>query len=142
MDIRRRLVRHGLLLFLLGLITGFVLPVMTNPRAGLAGHLEGVMNGMFLVIVGLAWSDLKLSSRAGQAVSWLASFGAYANWAATTASGVLGTSKGTPIAGAGFHASPLAEHAVYALLVMVGLTTVVACIGLVVGAWRSKQPGT
>jgi (hydroxyamino)benzene mutase len=138
MDIRRRLVRHGLLLFLLGLITGFAVPVMTNPRAGLAGHLEGVMNGMFLVIVGLAWSELSLSNRVGQIVSWLALVGAYANWAATTASGVLGTSRGTPIAGAGFHASPMAEHAVYALLVMVGLTTLVACTGLVVGAWRSR----
>jgi hydroxylaminobenzene mutase len=138
MDIRRHLVRYGLLLFLLGLITGFIVPSMANPRAGLAGHLEGVMNGMFLVVVGLAWSELSLSNRMGQAVSWLLLFGAYANWAATTASGVLGTSKGTPIAGAGYHASPLAEHAVYALLVMVGLTMVIACIGLVVGAWRSK----
>jgi hypothetical protein len=66
------------------------------------------MNGMFLVVVGLAWSDLSLSNRVGQAVSWLLLVGAYANWAATTASGVLGTSKGTPIAGAGFQASPLA----------------------------------
>jgi len=27
---------------------------MANPRTGLAGHVEGLMNGMFLVIVGLA----------------------------------------------------------------------------------------
>jgi hydroxylaminobenzene mutase len=138
MEIRRRLVRHGLLLFLFGLITGFIVPSMANPRAGLAGHLEGVMNGMFLVVVGLAWSELSLSNRVGQAVSWLLLLGAYANWAATTASGVLGTSKGTPIAGAGFHAAPLAEQVVYALLVMVGLTMVLSCVGLVVGAWRSK----
>jgi hypothetical protein len=96
------------------------------------------MNGMFLVIVGLAWSDLSLPNRVGRIVSWLALVGAYANWAATTASAVLGTSRGTPIAGAGFHASPMAEHAVYSLLVIVGLTTLVACTGLVVGAWRSR----
>lgn len=138
MEIRRRLVRHGLLLFLLGLITGFVVPSMANPRAGLAGHLEGVMNGMFLVIVGLAWSELRLSNRVGRAVSFLLLFGTYANWAATTASGILGTSKGTPIAGAGFQAGALAEHGVYGMLVLVGLTMTVACIGLVAGAWRAE----
>ena len=137
MEIRRRLVRHGLLLFLLGLITGFVVPFMSNPRAGLAGHLEGVMNGMFLVIVGLAWSELSLPNRTGRAVSWLLLFGTYANWAATTASGILGTSKGTPIAGAGFHSGALAEQGVYGLLVLVGLSMSVSCIGLVVGAWRA-----
>jgi hydroxylaminobenzene mutase len=138
MEIRSRLVRHGLLLFLLGLITGFVVPSMVNPRAGLASHLEGVMNGMFLVIVGLAWSELKLSSRAGRAVSWLLLFGTWANWGATTAAAVLGTSKGTPIAGAGFHAGALAENGVYGLLVLVGLTMTVSCTGLVVGAWRAR----
>lgn len=138
MEIRRRLVRHGLLLFLLGLLTGFIVPSMTNPRAGLAAHLEGVMNGMFLVVAGLAWQELRISDRVGRVLSWLLLFGTYANWAATTASAVLGTSKGTPIAGAGFHAGPLAEQGVYALLVLVGLTMVLACIGLVVGAWRTR----
>jgi hydroxylaminobenzene mutase len=137
MEIRRRLVRHGLLLFLLGLITGFAIPGMSNPRAGLAGHMEGVMNGMFLVVVGLAWSELRLPGRTGRVVSWLLLFGTYANWGATTASGILGTSKGTPIAGAGFHATAIAEHGVYGLLVLVGLTMTVSCLGLVVGAWRA-----
>jgi hypothetical protein len=64
--------------------------------------------------------------------------GTYANWAATTASGILGTSKGTPIAGTGFAAGPLAEYAVLATLVVVGITMLIASIGLVVGAWRPK----
>ncbi len=135
---RHHLQRHGLLLFFAGLITGFAVPAMTNPRAGLAGHVEALMNGMFLLIVGLAWPELRFSERAGRAVGWLLVFGAYANWAATTASGVLGTSTGTPIAGAGFEASPLAERAVFATLVVVGLTMTVACGALVGAAWRSR----
>ena len=138
MDLRRRLLRHGFLLFLLGLVTGFIVPAMANPRAGLAGHLEGLMNGMFLAIVGLAWPELRLSDRVGRVVAGLLLFGTYANWIATTASGVLGTSKGTPIAGAGFHAGAMAENAVYATLALIGLTMVAACLGLVVGAWRDK----
>lgn len=142
MDLRRRFLRHGLLLFLLGLATGLVVPAMTNPRAGLAAHLEGVMNGMFLVVVGLVWPELRLSERAGRVLSWLLLFGTYANWATTTATGVLGTSKGTPIAGAGFGAAPLAESLVYGALVLVGLTMLAAGFGLVVGAWRTRTPSS
>jgi hydroxylaminobenzene mutase len=40
---------HGMLLFLLGLLTGFVEQRFANVRMGLAAHLEGVMNGTFLV---------------------------------------------------------------------------------------------
>ncbi|HVP69016.1 MAG TPA: hypothetical protein VMT17_17335 [Anaeromyxobacteraceae bacterium] len=135
-----RLLRHGLLLFFLGLVTGFAVPAMVNPRAGLAGHVEGLMNGMFLVVVGLAWPALRLSERTGGVVSWLLLFGAYANWVATTASGILGTSKGTPIAGAGFSAGTLAENTVFGVLVLVGLSMTTACGTLVLRAWRPKPP--
>lgn len=49
----RRLLQAGILLFLLGLLTGFLVPFTANPRMGLSSHLEGVMNGMFLVGLGL-----------------------------------------------------------------------------------------
>lgn len=137
---RQQLLRHGLLLFFVGLITGFAVPAMANPRAGLAGHLEALMNGLFLLAVGLAWPELRFSARAGRWISRLLLLGAYANWAATTASGVLGTSKGTPIAGAGFESSALAENAVFATLVIVGLTMTAACAGLVIAAWRAPRP--
>jgi len=137
------LLRHGFLLFFLGLVTGFAVPAMTNPRAGLAGHLEALMNGMFLVVVGIAWTRLRVSARAGRLVGWLLLFGAYANWASTTASGILGSSKGTPIAGAGFQAGPVVENAIFGTLVLVGLSMTVACGVLVTRAWRptSASPG-
>ncbi len=58
-DSKRRLLWHGMFLFLLGLITGFVEQKFSNPRMGLAAHLEGVMNGIFLVAPGAAWADLR-----------------------------------------------------------------------------------
>ena len=39
----RRLMWHGRLLFLLGLITGFLEQRFTNLRMGLSAHLESVM---------------------------------------------------------------------------------------------------
>jgi hydroxylaminobenzene mutase len=139
MNARRVLIRAGLLLFLLGLVTGFFVPVLTNPRAALAGHLEGLMNGTFLMVAGLAWSELQLSRRVGGMLCWLLLVGTYANWIATTASGALGTHKGTPIAGAGFQAGPLVENLVYGALVFVALTMTAGCVGLVVGAWRNRS---
>lgn len=135
-SVRRRLVRHGLLLFLLGLVTGFAIPAFLNPRAGLAAHLEGVMNGTFLIALGAAWGELHLPARAARATYGLALFGTYANWFATGLGAVLGTSKFTPIAGAGFTGAALAENLVGALLVSVGLA-MVACLSLAVwGAFR------
>ena len=101
MNAKPGLVRHGLTLFLAGLATGFFVPLTLNPRAGLSGHLEGVMNGTFLVALGCAWPELRLGASAGRLVYGLVIFGAWANWAGTLLSAVLGTSKATPIAGAG-----------------------------------------
>jgi hydroxylaminobenzene mutase len=48
----RRLMFHSMFLFLLGLFTGFAEQHFANMRMGLAAHLEGVMNGTFLVAPG------------------------------------------------------------------------------------------
>ncbi len=130
---KRGLMRHGMILFLLGLLTGFAVAALRNPRSGLAAHLEGLMNGTFLVVAGLVWDELRLGERARKAAYWLLLYGAYANWTGTLLSGVFGASKATPIAGAGFTASPLQENLVFALLVSVGLTMVAALAILVAG---------
>jgi (hydroxyamino)benzene mutase len=121
MDYPRRLLKLGITLFLFGLLTGLFVQAMRNPRAGLSGHLEGVLNGMFLMIAGLAWKELGLSARTERITYGLLVFGTFANWATSTAIGILGTSRTTPIAGAGYGAGPLAETAV---MVMLGLVTV------------------
>jgi hypothetical protein len=64
MDYRRRLLFHGMALFLIGLLTGLAEQHFTNVRMALAAHLEGVMNGTFLLAVGAIWSEVRLSSRA------------------------------------------------------------------------------
>ena len=56
----RRLMWHGMFLFLLGLITGLVEQRFTNTRMGLSAHLEGVMNGIFLVALGAIWNRVRL----------------------------------------------------------------------------------
>lgn len=142
MDAKRGLIRHGVMLFLVGLLTGFVLPLTANPRAGLAGHLEGVMNGTFLIALGCAWSELRLGARAARIVYFGLLFGAWANWAGTMLSAVLGTSKATPLAGAGHAGTPFAENLVLGVLGTVGVVMVVATGVIAWHLWaRARRDG-
>jgi len=95
-----KLIKNGFGLFLLGLLTGFVIPAMRNPRLGLSSHLEGVMNGMFLILLGIVWSRFSLSPVLHKWGFWLALIGAYTNWATTLLAGFWGAgAELMPIAG-------------------------------------------
>ena len=71
---------HGMCLFMLGLLTGFAEQHFTNVRMGLAAHLEGLMNGTFLVALGAIWTHVKLSPPAGTVAYWTVLYGTYVNW--------------------------------------------------------------
>lgn len=100
-DARRRLLWHGMFLFLIGLVTGVAVPAMTTPRLGLSAHLAGTLDGMFLILLGLFWKDLALGARAAAATFWIQLYAAYAGWLGLLLAALFGTSKSTPIAGAG-----------------------------------------
>jgi hydroxylaminobenzene mutase len=103
-----RLLFHGFLLFLLGLGTGLIAYVLENPRMGVSAHVEAILNGVFLVGLGLSWNRLALSQRVLPICFWAALVGAYANWAVPLFSAAVGASQ--PIlVGAGFQAEPWQE---------------------------------
>jgi len=135
-SVARRYVAAGAVLFLLGLLTGFVIPAFTNPRMGLASHLEGVMNGTFLVALGVAWKWVNLSARLEQVAFWTILYGSFANWFFVALAAMLGTSEITPIAGAGYEAGALQEQVVSLGLGSVGLTMVVGIAIVVYGLFR------
>lgn len=132
-DASRRLKMLGMLLFLFGLLTGFAIMAVTNPRMGLAAHLEGVMNGTFLVVAGLVWNELKISAGMKSAVFWTLVYGTFANWSFTVLAAVFGTSKMTPLSGAGYSGTPWQENLVSAGLASVGLTMVFALAVIIYG---------
>lgn len=86
----RKLIKYGLILLLLGLLTGFAIPAIKNPRMGLSSHLEGTMNGMLLIIFGIVWPKLHLSMRTLKWAYGLALFGTFTNWFTTLLAGVWG----------------------------------------------------
>lgn len=136
-DYSRRLLWHGLLLFLLGLLTGLVVPMLGNPRMGLSAHLEGVMNGLFVAVLGLMWERLVLSRRAAAALFWLALYGTYANWASTVLAAVFATNRSTPIAGAGFGGLPWEENLVDFGLISLAIAMVAASV---LTLWGLRRP--
>ncbi len=130
------LITAGALLFLIGLLSGFATPEMTNPRMGLAAHLEGVMNGMFLVLVGLVWSRMSLSIRLSTLAFWSLLYGTFANWFFISLAAIFGTIAMTPIAGAGHAGKPWQEDLIAAGLMSVGLSMVLGCALLLLGLFR------
>jgi hydroxylaminobenzene mutase len=120
----RRLMWHGMCLFLLGLLTGFVESRFTNVRMGLAAHLEGVMNGIFLLALGAVWTSVRLSPRAKTIAFWIALYGTYGNWIATTLAAIFGTAALSPITGAGHSGLVWQQSVVTIGFMTVGVTTV------------------
>ena len=56
----RPMMWHGVFLFLIGLVTGTQQRRFTNMRMALSAHLEGVMNGTFLIALGAIWGSVKI----------------------------------------------------------------------------------
>ena len=101
----RRLIRHGMVLFLLGLVTGILIPTLTSPRLALAAHMEALLNGIFLILLGgVVWKQLRLPERLAAAGFWLLLIAAYANWGFCLLAAVFGASQVLAIAGAGYGA--------------------------------------
>lgn len=135
----RRLMWHGMLLFLLGLFTGFAEPHFANVRMGLAAHLEGVMNGILLLALGGVWPHVKLGRRAQTAAFWTALYSAYANWFFTTLAAILGTGALSPITAPGYRAQAWRESLVTAGLMSVGIVVVLSTLIFLWGL-RGKAP--
>ena len=138
-DSRRRLIWHGMFLFLLGLVTGFVEQTVANPRMGLAAHLEGVMNGTFLLALGAVWATVSLSPRWTRAAYWSALYGTYANWAVTLLAAIFGTAAMSPITAAGRNGQPWQEGVVTVGFITVGITIVAASILVLAGLRQTRM---
>src|SRR5512138_133662 len=138
----RRLLWHGMLLFLLGLVTGLLVQKFTNPRMGLAAHLEGVLNGTFLLAVGTAWGHLHLSPRKERLAFGAALYGTWANWSTTALAALFGTATATPLASGLFRGREWQELLVATGFGSVALAMITASVLLLIGFGRlARAPG-
>jgi hydroxylaminobenzene mutase len=127
----------GLVLFLLGLFTGFVVPKLKNPRMGLASHIEAHMNGIFLIVLGLLWSFVEVSRTVETLAVALLVYGAYANWFATLLAGIWGAGgRMMKIAAPAHEGSAAKEGIIKFLLVTLSLADVVGVVIVLYGVLR------
>ncbi len=125
----------GIVLFTLGLTVGLFIPLMTNPRMGLSAHLEGTLNGMFLVILGLIWSKVILQDKWLKAIFWLTIYGSFANFVAVTIAAITGAGKMMPIAG-GKEGTSIIETLISFLLISLALAMIIVCSLVLTGLYK------
>ncbi|CAM4318382.1 hydrogenase [Cytophagaceae bacterium 50C-KIRBA] len=122
-----KLIFLGIFLFFLGLVIGLLIPILAKPRIGLSSHLEGVMNGMFLVILGLIWNRLSLSYFWLKTSFQLAVFGTFVNFLTIGLAAATGAGKLLPIAG-GTEQGPFIESLIALGLISVTIAMLLVCI--------------
>ena len=125
----------GVLLFLFGLLTGFMIPRCRSPRLGLSAHLTGVQSGTFLLALGLLWQRLSTSPAWGLILAngtWAC---LYMVWLSLLLAAIFGAGRGLPIAGQGITTTPARQTAVTVLLV-VGSLGIVAAMAALLITWR------
>jgi hydroxylaminobenzene mutase len=138
----RRLLQAGIALFLIGLLTGLAVPVFGNPRMGLASHVEALMNGTFLVVLGLLWSRLVLTRTQLSAAFWLAAYGTFANWLSTFLAAMWAAGSGMmPIAAGGRVGTAVQETVINGLLVSLGLAMIAVCVLVLLGLRTPRAAG-
>lgn len=134
MDTSNKLLRLGLILFLLGLLTGFAIPAMGSPRLGLSGHLEALMNGMFLILASLIWDRLNLSQKLLKATFYTLVFGTYTNWITVTLAGAWAAGgEMMPIAGGTLKGTAAQEILIKFGLISLSLAMVFTCVMMIIG---------
>lgn len=135
----RNLIFLGVLLFLFGLIVGLIVPALANPRMGVSSHIEGVMNGMFLVILGLIWTRLKLSNRWLKISFWLSIYGTFMNFFGILVAAIFNAGEMLNIAAQGRRGPDFAESFVTFSLISLSLAMIIVSVVILIGLKRGAK---
>jgi hydroxylaminobenzene mutase len=138
-----KLLIGGAFLLLLGFLLGGIIPLFLNPRLALSAHEQGIIAGIFLLLLGLVWPYAVFRRINSTVLSGLLLTGTYLIWIGILVGSILGTSRATPIAGDGFAGSNGQEITVASLLMIGSVITIfgmiVLLISLVRGAMKSQN---
>jgi len=124
----------GFVLFFLGLVNGFLIPMGRSPRLGLSAHLTGVQSGTFLIAAGLFWPNLHLAPSWSGIVAHAMWISLYAVWLSLLLAGLFGAGRGLPIAGQGITTTP-AKQALVSILLIGGSLGVLLAVGAALVGW-------
>ena len=119
-----RLIQLGVLLFLFALLVGLAVPRFAVPRLALSVHLLGLMQGLFLSVLGMLWPRLAFSRKLSAICFGLAVYGCFAAWTANFLGAIWGAGNTiVPIAAGAARGSDLQEG-----IINLGLRTAAAAL--------------
>lgn len=99
-NLSRRIFVHGVSFVLAGLLFGFLVPIAPYPRLAVGAHLQFVMNGILIMVQGMAL--LTLSHQVGARSMTVMIVGVWATWAMALSQAVnafWGTTQVLAVAG-------------------------------------------
>jgi hydroxylaminobenzene mutase len=105
----------------------------------LSAHLEGVMNGTFLIALGAIWGNVELPPRVAHAARWTALYGTYGNWLFTALGAAMGTAAANPILSEGHHGKPWQEKVATAGFRSIAYSILVAVVLVLWGLGRRRS---
>jgi hydroxylaminobenzene mutase len=123
------LFRRSSLLVLLGLIIVLLAPALANPRMGVYSHIEGVLIGILLIVLGLIWHRLDLSEKWLKITFWLAVYGTFANWFGLFFAAIFNAGKMLNFVANGQEGTPFAEGVV--IFCLFSLTVAMLSVSLI-----------
>jgi (hydroxyamino)benzene mutase len=125
----------GALLFMLGLLTGFAIPMFRSPRIGLSAHLAAIESGLGLIAFGLMLPHLAISTGWAGTIGHSLWISLYVLWVGLLFAAVYGTGKTLPIAGAGL-AAKLWQENVARILISIGSLGSAAAVLALLSQWH------
>lgn len=76
-----QIARHGVIVLLLGMLTGFFIARFHSHSLRNAAHLTGLLGGYGLIALALLWPRLNLTRPWSTAGAWITIVSMYLNWA-------------------------------------------------------------
>ena len=134
-----RLIFLGALLFLLALLIGLLVPIFENPRMGVSSHIEGVINGILLIVLGLIWFKINLSNRWLKITFWLAIYGTYANFIGILIAAIFNGGKMLGIMANGQEGTPIVEGIVGFSLISLSIAMIIVSVATLIGLRRNMN---
>ena len=132
-SLRELLCWTGVLLFLLGLLTGVAIPAVRGPRIALSAHVAAIESGLVLIALGLLGAHLELGAGWAAAIGHGMWISLYVLWVGLLAGAVFGTGRTLPLAGAGLRAEPWQE---LTALVLIGAGSIGSAAATVALLWQ------
>lgn len=124
----RTLLRWGFLLFLISLLTGFVIPALKSPRLGLAAHTIAVVSSLIVIAVAIIWDSLRLTATTKRILHWTWIAVGYGNWLGTLLAAIFGGSQLMPVTGSTVTPTPAQEMIVTLTIIPISVLSLAAVL--------------